>query len=68
MKNINKKAALWIIVTISIALYVLLCNFNKSNINGVKEIFTIISKIITIDSILIAIFSKYLWNIKILKY
>lgn len=67
MKNINKKVALWIVVTISIALYILLCNFNKSNNNGVKEIFTIISKIITIDSILIAIFSKYLWNIKILK-
>lgn len=67
MKNVNKKTCLWIGVTISIAIYIVLCNFNKSNSNGVKEIFSIISKIITIDSLIILIFSRYLWKYKIFK-
>jgi hypothetical protein len=67
MNNINKKACLWILVTLSIAIYIVCCNFNSSNSNGIKEIFSIISKIITIDSLFILIFSKYFWKYKIFK-
>jgi len=67
VKNINKKVCLWILVILSVGIYILLCNFKDSNSNEVKEICSIISKVITIDSLLVLLFSKCFWKYKVFK-
>lgn len=67
MKNIKTKAFLWILVALSIITFVVLHKFNGVENIEIKEVFGMISKIITIDSLVILIFSKYLWKYKIFK-
>ena len=67
MKNIKTKTVLWILVTLSIVIFFVLLKFNGVENIGIKEVFGMISKIITIDSLVILIFSKYFWKCKIFK-
>jgi hypothetical protein len=61
------KSCLWIVVALSILIFIILLKVNHIDNFGIKEVFAIVSKIITIDSILILLFCKYFWKYKIFK-
>ncbi|WP_370398556.1 hypothetical protein [Tenacibaculum dicentrarchi] len=67
MKNINLKYSLYIIVGLTIVSFLLLSiNQNITDYNF-KNVLKLISQIVTIITLIIGIFVKYLWKYKIFK-
>jgi hypothetical protein len=67
MKNINLKYALFAIIGVSILVFFgLIFVFKIDEITFIKTI-KLLPKVVTIDLILIAIFSSFLWKLRIFK-
>jgi hypothetical protein len=67
MKNINLKTSLLLIVGISIITLFILARYKAMETFTLQDALKMVPKIVTIDMIIIAAFSSYLWKWKIFK-
>jgi len=65
MKNINIKAFVYIFLFISGALWVLIAVATKVDLSKILDFLLILPKVAAIDLVLIAIFTKWAWRMKI---
>lgn len=67
MRNLNLKNSLYIIVGLTIGLFFLLSKIHGITDYNVKNIIRLISQIVTINTVIIGFFIKFLWKFKIFK-
>ena len=67
MKNLNLKNSLYIIVGITIGLFFLLSSVQSISEYNFKNVFKLISQIVTINTVIIGFFVKVLWKCIIFK-
>jgi hypothetical protein len=67
MKNVNVKAFLGLILLLSAAAWVALAYFGGLDLSKIGDFFSLIPKVVTVDAVAIAIFTKWLWRWTALK-
>lgn len=67
MKNIKIKAALWIILSVSILLFFAIYRIQGSPDFGFKTIFQILSAVVSVNCALYGLFVSFLWKLPIFK-
>lgn len=67
MKNIQLKSSVYILVTVSAVTWLLLAWVSKLDMSVVSSFISLIPKVVTIDLILILIFTKWGWKLKIFR-
>lgn len=67
MKNIQIKSSIYILVIVSAIAWFLLAWISSVNMSVAKEFFMLVPKVVTIDIILIFIFTQFAWKLKLFK-
>lgn len=67
MKNINLKAALYLILAISTAAFLILMRTREVLHTDLLAVVKLLPKVVSIDLLLIGLFAKYLWKLRIFR-
>lgn len=67
MKNITLKNSLYLLIGVSAIAWFLLAFFNNLDLSKVKDFFGLIPKVVSIDLLVIAVFVKWGWKLKIFR-
>lgn len=67
MKNIALKNSVYLLIAISSIVWYLLAKYSNLNLTLAKEFFGLVPKVVSIDMLLILIFAKWGWRLRIFK-
>lgn len=67
MKNTTIKNSIYILIIISSIAWFLLAYLNGLNLSKIKDFFSLIPKVVSIDLLIVAVFAKWCWRFKIFR-
>lgn len=67
MHNISVRSCVYVIIILSAVIWFSLATFNGLDLSKAKDFFSLVPKVITIDLLLIAIFAKWGWKLRIFR-
>jgi len=67
MKNVTLKSSLYLLIGVSAIAWFLLAYFNNLDLSKGKDFFGLIPKVVSIDLLMIALFVKWGWKLKIFR-
>ena len=67
MRNITLKSSLYLLIGISAAIWLSLAYFGGLDLSKVKDFFGLLPKVVTIDILIVGVFAKWGWKLKIFR-
>jgi hypothetical protein len=67
MRNVTIKSSLYLLVGVSAVAWFLLAYFNGLDLSKAKDFFTLIPKVVSIDVLVVALFVKWGWKLKMFR-
>lgn len=67
MRNITLKSSLYLLIGISASVWLSLAYFGGLDLSKVKDFFGLVPKVVTIDILIVGVFAKWGWKLKIFR-
>ena len=67
MRNVTIKSSLYLLVGISAVAWFSLAYFSGLDLSKVKDFFGLVPKVVTIDILVVAVFVKWGWKLKVFR-